>query len=218
MTTLYIIRHAESEGNSDRRLCGHVDVDISEEGAKQLTYLSERFKNIHLDAVYTSPLIRARKTAAAINKYHGLEVIPHEGLIELCCGVLDGMKWSQIKAEYPEFYEQWQNEPYNFTPPEGETQRHLFERIWNTMLEFGASHEGKTVALSTHGGALRCFLCRLNGWPIEDIRRVGIVENTGVIKVTYDNSVLTLAEAPDASHLPEHLCTVGRQAEYRAKA
>ena len=215
-TVLYIVRHAESAGNSGGMLCGHVNVDISAEGEKQLEYLAKRFKDIHFDAIYTSPLLRARKTAAAVNKYHGLEIVPDEGIIELCCGVLDGMLWTKIKSDYPEQYRIWREEAYNFDPPEGESFRHLYDRIWDSAMRLGRAHDGQTVVLSTHGGAMRCLLCRLEGKPVEELGSIGIIENTGFIRVIYDNGKLSLDAGPDASHLPEELCTVGRQAEYRA--
>ena len=69
MTTLYLIRHAEAEGNIERRFQGHYNGKISENGEKQLRYLKKRFRKIHLNAVYTSPLSRAVATADAVNYY-----------------------------------------------------------------------------------------------------------------------------------------------------
>jgi len=217
MTEIYIIRHAESAGNSEGKLCGHINVDISEEGAKQLEYLAERFKNIKIDKIFTSPLLRAKKTAEAVNKHHGLEITEDDGLIELYCGILDGMKWTQIKSDYPEHYRIWREEPYNFAPPEGESQQHLCDRFCDAVLRLGRENDGKAIALSTHGGALRTFICRLGGQPLTELAAVPIVENTGVLHVRYEDGALTLIDGPDASHLPEELCTVGRQAEYAVK-
>ena len=63
MTSIYIVRHCEALGNVMRIFQGLTDLDISENGAKQLEYLKERFSGIQLDKVYSSPLIRTRKTA-----------------------------------------------------------------------------------------------------------------------------------------------------------
>ena len=217
MTEIYIVRHAESAGNSEGRLCGHVDVDISEEGALQLEYLKKRFADINMDVIYTSPLLRARKTAEAVKGDHNVEIIPDDGLIELCCGVLDGMKWTQIKSDYAEYYRIWKEEPYNFAPPEGESQREMSVRFRDAIVRIADANDGPTIVLTTHGGALRCLLCRLMGLPIEELGSVPIFENTGVMKVKDEYGSLTLVNEPDADHLPESLRTVGRQAEYAVK-
>ena len=61
-----MVRHCEALGNVKRLFQGSTDLDISETGEKQLEYLKRRFEEIKLDRVYTSPLIRAYKTALAI--------------------------------------------------------------------------------------------------------------------------------------------------------
>ena len=63
MTKIYVVRHCEALGNVMRIFQGSTDLDISELGAKQLEFLRKRFKNIELDRVISSPLLRARKTA-----------------------------------------------------------------------------------------------------------------------------------------------------------
>ena len=73
MTTIYLIRHAEAEGNLFRRAQGHWNGKITERGKKQIDALAERFKDVHIDAVYSSDLDRARDTAGALLRGQGLE-------------------------------------------------------------------------------------------------------------------------------------------------
>ena len=63
MTTLFLIRHAQAEGNLYRIAQGHFDSYITALGYKQIDALAERFKNVHLDALYSSDLRRTRTTA-----------------------------------------------------------------------------------------------------------------------------------------------------------
>ena len=81
MTRVYIVRHCEAEGNNKRLFQGLTDCDITEMGQKQLDLLCERFSEIHLDKVYTSPLIRARKTAEAVRGNRDIPLISNEDLI-----------------------------------------------------------------------------------------------------------------------------------------
>lgn len=65
MTEIYIVRHAEAEGNTNRMFQGSVDTNISENGEKQLERLMKRALDFDVDKIYSSPLKRAQKTAEA---------------------------------------------------------------------------------------------------------------------------------------------------------
>ena len=99
MTTLYLIRHAEAEGNIERRFQGHYNGKISENGEKQLRYLKKRFRKIHLNAVYTSPLSRAVATAEAVNYYAELPLVLDAALMEICGGGFEGKKYAELLAK-----------------------------------------------------------------------------------------------------------------------
>ena len=72
MTKVYLIRHGEAEGNLYRRAQGHYQSDITAKGHRQIAALAERFKDIHIDALYSSDLRRTLITAGAITKYHDI--------------------------------------------------------------------------------------------------------------------------------------------------
>ena len=74
MTTVYLIRHAEAEGNVYRRCHGQYDSLLTPRAYEQLPYLAKRFENVPLDAVYASDLFRARTTAKAVAAPHGMNV------------------------------------------------------------------------------------------------------------------------------------------------
>ena len=89
---LYLVRHCESLGNRENIFQGQLDLDISATGEKQLALLTLRFRNIPIDAVYSSPLKRAYKTAEAVDLYHSLPIIKLPELMEVDVGALSGMK------------------------------------------------------------------------------------------------------------------------------
>ena len=72
VTKLYLIRHCEALGNINDTFQGSIDEDITDKGQRQLDKLAERCKNIPFDVIYSSPLIRAVKTAQAADRYHGI--------------------------------------------------------------------------------------------------------------------------------------------------
>ena len=75
MTKIYLIRHAEAEGNLYRRIQGHWDGSITPLGLQQIDALAQRFRREHIDALYCSDLSRARATAEAIICASGTPVV-----------------------------------------------------------------------------------------------------------------------------------------------
>lgn len=203
MVTMYIVRHCEAEGNSLKIYQGHTDLDITEAGKKQLAKLGERFKSIHIDKVYSSPLKRARKTAAAIADKKGLTITDNEGLLELYGGDFEGMKFAKIFSEYADYESIWQNNPQDFCAPNGESMRALYTRVWNAILDISAENEGNAVAVASHGGAIRTLICKILFDDIERLNEVPWSENTAVTKIIVDAGKAKIEFMNDVSHLPE---------------
>ena len=206
MTEIYMVRHCEAMGNVKRLFQGSSDFDISEIGAKQLEYLKNRFKNIKLDKVYTSPLIRARKTALAVIGERNLEPIDEKGLIELDGGIVEGKPFIETFNSIPGLADTWDNHPEDFAPEGGEKMRDAYERIWNTVKKIAAENKGKAVACTTHGGVTRCLLCRLLKGDIKKLSEMPWSENTAVTLIRFDDSLNPeVVFYNDTTHLPEEL-------------
>lgn len=203
MTYIYLIRHCEAMGNLKRVFQGSTDCDISETGAKQLEYLKERFKNIQLDAVYSSPLIRARKTAEAVASGKGLEIITRRNLTELCGGVVEGRPFQEAFNSIPGLADTWNNHPQDFAPEGGEAMRNAYVRIYDEITELVRINRDKTVAAVSHGGVLRCLMCRVLYNDINRLKDVPWCENTAVTLLKIDDSDKIGVEFfNDYSHVP----------------
>lgn len=206
MTEIYMVRHCEAMGNVKRLFQGSSDFDISETGAKQLEYLKNRFKDISLDKVYTSPLIRARKTALAVIGDRVLKPIDEKGLIELDGGIVEGKPFIETFNSIPGLADTWDNHPQDFAPEGGEKMRDAYERIWNTVKKIAAENTGKTVACTTHGGVTRCLLCRLLKGDITKLSEMPWSENTAVTLIRFDDNLNPeVVFYNNTAHLPEEL-------------
>lgn len=203
MVTMYVIRHCEADGNIRRIYQGHTDLDITAMGGKQLEKLSDRFKNIHIDKVYSSPLLRARKTAAAVADAKGLPIIDEKGVIELYGGDFEGMEFSKIFSEYENYEYIWQNCPQNFCAPNGEEMRALYKRVGEAIFRLAKENEGKAIAVASHGGAIRTLLCRLLFDDVERLNEVPWSGNTAVTKLIFKGENVEIEYMNDVSHLPE---------------
>lgn len=206
MTKIYFIRHCEAMGNVNRVFQGHTDSDISPRGGKQLECLSDRFKDFKFDNIYSSPLIRAYKTAMAVAGDKNIEVIKRENLIELYGGFVENQKFEKIFSENPDLADIWHNRPQDFAPRDGEPMRNGYERIWQETLSLAGENKGKTIAVATHGGVIRLLLCRLFFHDIERLIEVPWSENTAVTLIEFDNALTpTVSILNDTSHLKPEL-------------
>ena len=196
------MRHCQAEGNVKRVFQGSLDTDISELGAKQLECLNRRFEGVKIDRVYSSPKLRAIKTAAAVVGNKGLEIYKRENLRELHGGIVEGHPFHEIKDKYPDLWDKWCNQPQDFEPQDGEPMREAYDRIWNELMALARENKGRTIVAATHGGVLRLLFCRLFFHDIERLNEADYSENTGVTLLEFDNALTpTVILYNDVSHL-----------------
>lgn len=219
MTRVYLIRHCEAQGNCMRVFHGRVDSDISENGRRQLERLRERFRGVGFDAVYTSPLLRAYKTAQAADYYRGLPIVADRGLVEINGGHWEGVRFDELGGRFPEENRLWVEEPWKFAPEGGETMRKVFSRISGAVTAIVRANEGRTVVIASHGCAIRNYLCFAHGWPIERLGDVAWCDNTAVSVIDYDGKLRPVIRLEnDNSHLNAETSTFGRQMWWRKPA
>lgn len=201
MTEIYLIRHAQSEGNLYRMMQGQWDGAVTELGARQIAALAERFRNIHIDAVYSSDLTRTRLTAGALLKYHDLPLHTSSALREINLGPWEGKFFGDLKKHEPESLRDFIFDTENWRLEGAETCRDVEERIYPCFLDIARENDGKTVAVVSHGAVMRCLLSRCLGVALRDTDALSISPNTGVTHLFYENGVFTADYMGDASHL-----------------
>lgn len=203
MTRIILVRHCEAKGNTYRILQGRTDCDISGNSLSQLELVSLRLRNVHIDAVYSSPLKRAEKTAEAINKYHGLPIKTDMRLQEIDMGDWEGKSWPEIERDYADEIKIWQEDPGTFVSPGGETMKEVYDRVWAGIIDIVKSNKDKTILVTSHGCAIRNVLCRALGKPIEELADIPWCDNTAVSVIDFDDGLNPkVVIMNDASHLP----------------
>ena len=205
VTTLYIVRHCQSAGNLSGRFQGRFDAPVSETGEKQLELLSLRFRNEHLDAIYTSPLVRAYRTAEAINRFHNLPIQVCQGLSEIDVGEMENLLLSEIGERFPQVAHDWDYAPDLCVFPQGETMAQVYQRVGEAIDQIVAENPGKTVAVATHGGVIKNLNARVEYGCIEGLRQSAVFGNTSVSILEAQDGKLRWKAVNDLSHLPEEL-------------
>lgn len=186
VTTLLVVRHAQTNGNLGRIFQGQIDRELSEAGEIQLKLLTKRFLSIPIDAVCTSPLPRAQKTAAAITAAQPVSVELYPDLMEINAGEFEGKRWDELPSLYPEEFALWRDDLGRFHAPGGESCAEVYERMQRAALGIARKYEGKTIAVVSHGCAIKNLLCWASGYPLERIFDVPWIENTSISRIEID--------------------------------
>ncbi|MDO4270636.1 MAG: bifunctional histidine phosphatase family protein/GNAT family N-acetyltransferase [Eubacteriales bacterium] len=207
-TTVYLIRHAEAEGNVYRRCHGQYDSLLTPRAYEQLPHLAKRFESVPLDAVYASDLFRARTTAKTVAAPHGLPVEIRPVLREIDMGDWEDLTWAELPRLWPAEYALWRTRPWDARPPHGECVIDAGRRMLDGVRGLVRENEGKAFAVVTHGSAIRGALTLAHGLAPEQMGEIGWGDNTCVAKFEFDgpDSVRVVYEN-DASHLPAALST-----------
>jgi len=204
LTEIYFIRHAESIGNMTGRAYGWYDGLVAPKGYEQIKCLEERFKNIKVDAVYSSDLTRAVKTAEAIHIPKGLDLYKDPGLREMNLGAWEDRRWEDLPSAFPEEHKLWTYDPLNFKVEGSETYHEVYDRMHRTFDRIVDENDGKTVAIVSHGVALRILMYGIiNDGDLSEIASFGWGDNTCVSHFKADGEKLTSVFINDNSHLKD---------------
>lgn len=218
VTTLYVIRHCQSAGNADGRFQGRFDAPVNEAGEKQLALLALRFRNEHLDAIYSSPLQRAYRTAEAVNQFHGLPIHTDDALLETDMGRLQNALLTEIGRDYPQVAYNWDHAPDLCAFPGGETMAQVYARTEGAIRRIVEENPGKTVAVVTHGGVIRCLNALVEHGSLLGLRQSAVFGNTSVSTLLAEDGRLSWQRVNDRSHLPEELQKPPMQYKFHTEA
>lgn len=206
VTSVFLVRHCQSMGNIQHRFQGRFDADVSPDGVKQLALLGLRFRNEPIDAIYTSPLKRARATAEAIAQYHpDVPLLEEPGFIEIDCGRMENLLLTEVAEQFPQVGRDWDQSPDLCRFPGGETMAQVYERVNAALDKVIQDNVGKRVVITTHGGVLRNLYARVSFGCLEGIRKSEVFGNTGVSTLLAEDGALRWEQVNDLSHLPEDM-------------
>jgi broad specificity phosphatase PhoE len=151
---LHCVRHGESTYNAEGRLQGQSDRPVlSERGRRQSAAAAEALAAFPIDAIYSSPLSRARQTAEIIAGRLGLEIRSDARLKEIDVGVFEDRLRSEVDALYPAELARWLSGDVEFRIPGGESRRDLARRGVEALEAIARSGVGEVVVVA-HGGLL----------------------------------------------------------------
>lgn len=210
MTTVYLIRHAEAEGNLYRRIQGQCDVNVTENGRRQIKALEERFRGIPVDVCISSDLTRTKATARAVCVPRKLPLELDPDFRELSLGRWENVPFGELYTCEGELMQVFDDDPQNWIVEGAETYDQCTERFLRALDRAVRNNEGKTVCIFSHGAIIRNAMKVLFPDAV-----VGHADNTAVTCLRWENGTYTAEYFNDNSHLPEEISTLARQNWWR---
>ncbi len=202
MTTVYFVRHGTTASNEAGRFQGATNNPLGEIGQRQADALSERFRGSAVEAVYCSPLLRARQTAEGICRYLNCEPTSVDGLREVNGGVLENHTNTENERNYPGSMTTLRTDPTHFAPPEGETGRQVWERVRAAVTQLVGKHPDGSIVVVSHGFALMTYLGTVDR-PFAEMKP-RMVSNASVTTVRFRTpDEPEMVDYNNTEHLPE---------------
>lgn len=164
LTRIFLIRHGATTLTAEDRFAGSTDVPLSDEGREQARRLAQRLAHLPVNAVYASPLGRTMETARILATPHTCQVQPRDGLREITHGHWEQLTRKEVEANYPEEAAAWEEDPYTYAPPGGESGLAVTARALPALIEIVRQHEGEPVIVVSHKATIRLLLSSLLGF------------------------------------------------------
>lgn len=185
---LLITRHGRTLFNVEKRFLGQNNDPLDAMGRLQAEALSARLAQEVLSAVVSSPLDRARDTAAAIAARHGLQVLVDPDLLEVNMGAWEGRIQPDVKREEAELFALWLEDATRHYPAGGESLSAMRDRAarallrWQMAFPTRAGEPEPTVVWVTHYAYVGVLMCHLFGLALPQ-RRNFHTDNAGLTEI-----------------------------------
>ena len=204
---LILVRHGETSWNKERRVQGSdSDIELNDTGLEQARKVANFLKNEPIDAIFSSPMQRARATAEAIASYHQVPVKFDQGLKELNVGELEGMSAVNLRTTFSQFLMQWWQDGGATKLPSGESLVELQQRAWKVierLLErYKTSPEHNTettVVVVSHYFITLAIIIKALNLPLDCFTKFKL-DPGGVSILEFGNNGTRLVTFNDTSH------------------
>jgi broad specificity phosphatase PhoE len=200
-----LVRHGESVWNSERRIQGSLDPELSPRGRRQTDLLVSHLR-AHLTptvaAIYSSPLRRAAQTADQVAATYGIPVVHEPDLREMSLGTWEGKTVAEIQATYPGCYERWLEDPLAFPAPGGEDLRSFEHRVVGSLERMQHTHPKADLIVVSHGGVIKALLCFALGLDVRYLFRLK-QDNTAINQIELDGRIRRVLLLNDTCHLSQ---------------
>ena len=201
MVRVILVRHGETEWNRLHQIQGsNSDTSLNKTGRQQVRSLALRFKKEAIQAIYSSPLERARDTAQAIARHHRLEVHLEPDLREFDLGELEGTRIEDLDKSYRELLLITREGETLPRVPGGESLSEVQHRAWNAVQRIVSRHSEGAIVIVSHYFALLTILCRGLNLPLLEMGRLRL-DAASISILAFDGQFPRLLLLNDTCHI-----------------
>ena len=185
-TLVLMVRHGRTP-TTGKVLPGRAPgLNLSADGIAEAERVAERIAAIaKVDAVYASPLERARQTAAPIGRALGKKVVIHNGLLECDFGAWTGASLTSLMKK-----KEWttvQKAPSTFRFPNGESFTEMQTRMVSTVDTLCAEHRGGTIVCVSHADPIKAAMAHAMGTHLDLFQRI-VISTCSITAIQYSSS------------------------------
>ncbi|MER6051176.1 histidine phosphatase family protein [Streptomyces sp. NPDC020883] len=205
MTDFLLVRHGETVWHAENRYAGRSDVPLTDRGREQAHTLADWAATADLTAIWTSPLSRARRTAAPAADACGLTPHIDPRLTELDFGQGEGLTRDEMRQHFPQKLAAFLADPADHHLPGGEHPRHAAQRAAACLTDIARDHPHGRILIVAHSTLIRVLLCHLLGIPLAEYRRTFPQLHNGAlteIRIENDRTALLRLNAPALTAAP----------------
>jgi probable phosphoglycerate mutase len=164
------VRHGATVLSAEDRFAGATDVDLSDEGRRQVQALAARLADDHIAAVYASPMRRTVETASMLARPFELAPVLCDGLREINHGRWEARTRAEVEAAFQEEYAAWEMDPLTFAPEGGESGLMVLARALPVIREIVMRHAGQNVVVVSHKATIRLIISSFLGFDARGYR------------------------------------------------
>lgn len=187
MLTVYLLRHGETLWNADgNRYCGATDIGLTDRGIQQAHLVVNALKGVSFDAIYSSPLQRALRTAQIASGKLNEAIVIDRRLTEANFGEWEGKTKEEFIAEKPKLWANWCHDPgQTRAGGDGETAMEVISRVDDFFRETQRKHPSGTILVVAHNAVNRFYMAWKLGMPLNNYRKL-VQENASATVFTLD--------------------------------
>lgn len=172
-TEIYIARHGETEYNRLNKIQGRgVDISLNEKGRLQAESIAGELRDVGLDTIFCSSLLRTRETAGIIAGTRGMDPRAYAELDEMNFGITEGRHSGEIGEYLDQAHRKWREGDVEYSIPGGESPTEVLRRAGTKADELLKEWEGGTMLFILHGRLIRILIAHWLGYGLEGMHKV----------------------------------------------
>lgn len=200
-----MVRHGQTAASRENRFSGSSDPPLTIVGEAMAEAFARAYASLTWDAIYTSPMLRARQTADALCRLTGVQANFEDGLKEIGYGEWEGLRQDEVRQRWPEAFEYWADDVASRGTPGGETAFNVAARAMRVVEAIRTRHQTGNVLIVSHKATLRVITCALLGLDVRLFRERIAQPVSAVTIFALTGTTALLTRLGDRAHLSEEL-------------